>query len=86
MFGSYVLQQFHIFTPNRLHILNYRNFLKTIEGDVDFNSSSTKTLDIGCGAGTWLMVTKEEVDQITFYFCLKTICRTWQQNSQQQSL
>ncbi|KAI8373812.1 S-adenosyl-L-methionine-dependent methyltransferase [Blakeslea trispora] len=31
------------------------NFLKTIENHVDFNSSSTTTLDIGCGAGTWLM-------------------------------
>ncbi|KAI8973480.1 hypothetical protein BDF20DRAFT_654822 [Mycotypha africana] len=32
------------------------NFLKTVGENIDFASTSTKVLDIGCGAGGWIMV------------------------------
>lgn len=34
----------------------FRNYLEEVGKHIDFESSSTKVLDIGCGAGGWVMV------------------------------
>ncbi|KAI8376618.1 S-adenosyl-L-methionine-dependent methyltransferase [Choanephora cucurbitarum] len=31
------------------------NFLNTVQQTIDFDSKSTRVLDIGCGTGTWIM-------------------------------
>lgn len=33
-----------------------RNVLKSIEDNLDFTSEKLRVLDVGCGSGTWLMV------------------------------